>query len=142
MKQAEFSVDNFSLDETSTIYYQDPATKEYVELQQLYGEENRVWASYDKIPKNLIYACVAIEDRRFFENQGVDWKRTIGAGIYMFLGREDAYGGSTITQQLIKNLTDEDEVTVRRKLVEIVRALEFSKKHSKDEILEWYLNTI
>lgn len=142
MTQADYSVDDFSLDQTSTIYYQDPETKEYVELQQLYGEENRVWASFDTIPKDLIHACVAIEDKRFFDHHGVDWLRTGKACVNMFLGGSASYGGSTITQQLIKNLTQEDEVTVRRKLVEIVRALEFEKKYSKEEILEWYLNTI
>ncbi len=142
LAMAEFSVDSFALDQTSTIYYQDPDTKEYVELQQLYGEENRIWVSYDKIPKDLVYACVAIEDKRFFDHQGVDWLRTGKACINMFLGGSDPYGASTITQQLIKNLTGEDEVTVRRKLVEIVRALELEKNYSKDEILELYFNTI
>lgn len=141
-KQAEFSVDGFSLDQTSTIYYTDPDTGKNVELQQLYGSENRTWVGIQDIPKDLRFACIAIEDKRFYDHQGVDWLRTIKASFNMFVGGESSYGGSTLTQQLIKNLTDDKEITVRRKLVEIVRALEFEKKHSKDEILEWYLNTI
>ncbi len=141
-QQVDFTIEGFSLDQTSTIYYTDPTTGNYVELQQLYGEENRVWASYSDIPEELVYACVAIEDKRFFEHQGVDWLTTAQAGVNMFLGSRSTFGGSTITQQLIKNLTDEDEVTVRRKLIEIFRALEFEKNYKKDQILEWYLNTI
>jgi len=141
-KQADFSLDSYSLAKTSTIYYTDPNTKKDVELQQLYGSENRTWVSYNEIPKDLRFACIAIEDKRFLEHQGVDWLRTLKASVNMFLGGGSTYGASTITQQLIKNLTDDKEVTVRRKLLEIVRALQFEKKHSKEEILEWYLNTI
>ena len=141
-KQTDFSLDNFTLDQTSVIYYTDPETGAPVELQQLYGTENRTWVTYDKIPKDLIHACIAIEDKRFYEHQGVDWLRTAKASLNMFVGGDSTYGASTLTQQLIKNLTEEDEVTVRRKLVEIFRALEFEKHHSKEEILTWYLNTI
>ena len=140
--QTDFSLENFTLDQTSVIYYMDPDTGEAVELQQLYGTENRTWVAFKDIPKDLINACVAIEDKRFYEHQGVDWLRTLKASYNMFVGGESTYGASTLTQQLIKNVTDEDEVTVRRKLVEIFRALEFEKHHSKDEILTWYLNTI
>ena len=72
----------------------------------------------------------------------MDWYRTVGAVFNMFLGMRDNFGGSTITQQLIKNLTGDNEVTVQRKLVEIFRALEFEKKYDKDEIIEWYLNAV
>ncbi len=140
--QVDFNIEDFTLDQTSVIYYYDPATGDEVELQQLYGEENRVWASYSQIPEDLANACVAIEDKRFYEHQGVDWVTTAKACVNMFLGGESSFGGSTITQQLIKNLTDEDEVTVRRKLVEIFRALEFEQNYKKDQIMEWYLNTI
>lgn len=141
-QQLDFSFDSITLDQTSVIYYTDPETGKAVELQQLYGAENRTWVSYQDIPKNLRFACIAIEDKRFYEHQGVDWLRTIKASLNMFVGGDSTFGASTLTQQLIKNLTDEDEVTVRRKLVEIFRALEFEKNHSKDEILEWYFNTI
>lgn len=140
--QLDLSLDGFALDQTSVIYYYDESTGDYQELQQLYGKENRIWADYEEIPKNLIFACVAIEDKRFYEHHGVDWLRTLKASANMFLGGDSTYGASTITQQLIKNLTQEDEVTVRRKILEIFRALEFEKNYSKDTIMEWYLNRI
>lgn len=140
-EQVDFSVEGFALDQTSVIYYQDRETGQWQELRKLYEKENRVWVGLEDIPLNLKNACIAIEDRRFEEHQGVDWLRTIRASLNMFSGNK-IYGASTITQQLIKNLTHEDEVTVRRKLVEIFRALEFEKKYSKDDILEWYLNII
>ena len=139
--QLDFSYEGFALDQTTVIYYEDPQTGENVVLQKLYGGANRTWVSYEKLPKNLIYACVAIEDKRFFEHHGVDWITTSRACIKMFLGQGQA-GGSTITQQLIKNLTGAEDVTVRRKLVEIFRALEFEKQYTKEDILEWYLNII
>ena len=142
MPQVSFSLDTFQLNQTSVIYYQDSDTGEYKTLQSLYGDENRIWASYSDIPTNLIYATVAIEDKRFFEHNGVDWLRTMRASMNLFMGSKSTYGASTLTQQLVKNLTNDDEVTVRRKLVEIFRALEIEKQYSKEEILEWYLNTI
>lgn len=139
--QIDFSVADITLDQTTVIYYEDPSTGENVVLQKLYGGENRTWVSYDKLPKNLIYACIAIEDKRFLEHHGVDWITTTRACIDIFLGRGDA-GGSTITQQLIKNTTGNKEVTVRRKMIEIFQALEFEKTHTKEDILEYYLNII
>lgn len=140
--QLDFSFDEIKLDQTSTIFYYDPNSGKPVELQQLYATENRTWVSYSAIPADLRFACIAIEDKRFMEHQGVDWLRTLKASVNMFIGGDSTYGASTLTQQLIKNLTKEDEVTVRRKLIEIFRALEFEKAHSKAEIMEWYLNTI
>ena len=88
----------------STIYYTDQETGQPVELQSLYGTENRVWITYDEIPKNLVNATIAIEDRRFYEHHGVDWLRTGRAVLSMMTG-DDIQGGSTLTQQLLKNMT-------------------------------------
>ena len=142
MPQVSFSLDSFRLNQTSVIYYQDKSTGEYQALQNLYGEDNRIWASYKDIPTNLVYATVAIEDKRFFQHSGVDWLRSMKASANLFLGGNSTYGASTVTQQLVKNLTNDNEVTVRRKLVEIFRALEMEKQYSKEDIMEWYLNTI
>ena len=141
-QQVDFSVEGFALDQTTVIYYQDRTTGQWKELKKLYESENRSWVSLEDIPWNLRYACIAIEDKRFEDHKGVDWLRTAKAGVELFLGNKSLYGASTITQQLIKNLTHDDEVTVRRKLLEIFRALEFEKTYSKDDILEWYLNII
>ena len=132
----------YSMNLSSTIYYTDPSTGEAKELRTLHGEENRVKVDYEEIPEDLVNALVAIEDQRFWKHQGVDWRRTGGAFLNMFLGMKDTYGGSTITQQLIKNMTQNDDVTVKRKILEIFRALEFERNYSKEEILEMYLNYI
>lgn len=139
---ANYSLEGQTLNQSSFIYAYNKESGEYEEIRQLAAVENRVWAEYNEIPQNLINATVAIEDKRFWEHDGVDWKRTVGACANMFIGGGDTFGGSTITQQLIKNLTQKDEVTVRRKLTEIFTALDFEKHHEKWEILEWYLNVI
>ena len=132
------SIDGFTLDQTSVIYYEDPKTGQDVVLRKLYGGANRTWVKYEDIPKNLIHACIAIEDKRFEDHQGVDWVTTLKACVKMFLGRGEA-GGSTITQQLVKNITGRDEVTVRRKLVEGVESASqvyFGKSVSELDLAE------
>lgn len=138
----EVDASEYTLALSSIIYYQDKESGEWVELQKLHGLENRVWVDYDQIPQALIDATVSIEDERFYTHHGVDWKRTAGAAVKMFTGMNKSYGGSTITQQLLKNMTNDKESTVKRKVTEIFRALEFEKKYTKPEILELYLNTI
>ena len=140
-QQTYLRLEDYTLDETSVIYYQDRQTGEWKELQKLYATENRIWTDFEKIPSDLKFACVAIEDKRFFEHSGVDWLRTVKACGSMFIGRS-SFGGSTITQQLVKNLTKEDDVTVRRKLTEIYRALKLEEDYDKQDIMEMYLNTI
>ena len=135
--ELDISLDDFSLSESSTVYDSEGNV-----LATLSGSENRIWVDYEVIPEDLEHALVAIEDKRFYDHKGVDWYRTVGAVFNMFLGMRDNFGGSTITQQLIKNLTGDNEVTVQRKLVEIFRALEFEKKYDKEEIIEWYLNAV
>lgn len=142
LPQSYVDASAFSMNLSSTIYYTDPDTGESKELRTLHGEENRVLVDYGDIPKNLVNAAVSIEDKRFWDHAGVDWRRTGGAFVNMFLNMSNTYGGSTLTQQLIKNMTDSDEVTVKRKILEIFRALEFEKNYSKEKILEMYLNYI
>ena len=116
------ALDDISLAQTSIIYYKDRETGEYRELQQLYASEHRIWVSYNEIPEDLIHATIAIEDKRFMEHDGVDWIRTLSA-VRNFVGGDSSYGASTITQQLIKNLSHDDDVTVNRKVQEIFRAM-------------------
>lgn len=124
-----------SQNQTSFIYGQEG--KNLVEITRLHGEENRIWLDIDDMTEYLADAFVAIEDERFQIHHGVDWKRTIGVTVKM-----NGQGGSTITQQLIKNLTDENDVTFVRKFNEILSALNLEKNYSKDDIIEAYLNTI
>lgn len=135
------SLDDYKLSESSTIYYQD-SSGSWQELVKLAGKQNRVWVDYENIPWYMEKALVAIEDKRFYDHKGVDWYRTAGAFVEMFARMETSYGGSTITQQLIKNLTGQDEVTIQRKLTEIFGALELEKNYDKQEIVEWYLNAV
>lgn len=125
---------------TSFVYANDETgtPKEY---QRVYNLENRVWVDFSEIPQFMKDAIIAIEDKRFYDHGGVDWKRTSGA-ILNFAKGVHSYGGSTLTQQLIKNITEDNEVSLTRKLREIFRALELEKKYSKDEILESYLNIV
>ena len=135
------SFQSIKLDYTTTIYYtdKDGNAKEYAKL---HGTQNREWVSYDQIPEDLKRAIVAIEDERFWDHNGVDWKRTVGAFLQLALTWDSSYGGSTITQQLIKNITEYDDVTIKRKVTEILRALKVEEELSKEQILEYYLNTI
>ncbi len=114
---------------------------EWEDYRQLYSTENRVWVNFKDIPQKMIDAQIAIEDKRFYEHNGVDWYRTGGAIYSLATGTND-FGGSTITQQLIKNITDDNEVSITRKLREISRALKLEQEYSKDDIMEAYLNLV
>ena len=138
---ADLSLDDFPLGENSIMYYQDKETGQYREMTTLFSTTSQIWVDYEDMPKNLINAAVAIEDKRFWEHPGVDWRRTALAVFSMFTGR-DISGGSTITQQLIKNTTQYNETTVKRKITEIVRAIRFTENNSKEDTIERYLNII
>lgn len=140
---------NYSLSYTTILYARDSDTNEYTETQRLYGNENRIWVSYGSMPKHLINAAIAVEDRGFMEHDGIDWKRTAAAAINTLSGGRllpTTQGGSTITQQLVKNITGDNAVDsvsgILRKMREIYRSLMLENTHSKTEIIEAYLNTI
>lgn len=138
-------LDNLKFDSslTTSLYVVDSSGKEVeLEADRLSSSENRLWVPYSEIPKTLIEAYVAIEDQRFWEHNGVDTKRTLSAIYNFFIPSGSQYGGSTLTQQLIKNVTGEDDTTIQRKVQEIFRALNVEKKYDKTEIIEMYLNTI
>ncbi len=100
------------------------------------------YVNYSKMPQNLISAFVAIEDKRFYNHSGIDYRRSIGAVINYVLGGAKTFGGSSITQQLVKNITGNDAVLVERKLTEAFSAMALEKSYEKSEILEMYLNII
>ncbi len=131
---------NQPLSLTSDVLYVDSNGKIQT-LQTIESTEARKWASFEDIPQALIDATVAIEDKRFYEHQGVDWLTTIKACAGMFFSDSNA-GGSTITQQLVKNLTEENDITVQRKVKEWFNAAAVEKQYTKDEIMENYLNII
>lgn len=99
--------------------------------------------SLEKIPKNLVNAYVSIEDKNFYKHHGINVKRTVGAiGSYIIHRGSASYGGSTITQQLVKNITGENESSISRKMVEWDRAVKTEMVLSKDQIMQTYLNII
>ncbi len=110
--------------------------------KELYSAYRCKSTSYDDLSENLINAFICIEDKRFMEHSGVDWKRTAAASVNYFLKFNDSFGGSTITQQLIKNVTENDDYSFQRKLQEIFWALDLEKKFDKKEIITMYLNVI
>ena len=136
-----FELEAVTVDQTSFLYSVDRDDGEIQLMQQIYTDTDRQWVSIEEIPEDLIHAAVAIEDKRFYEHQGVDWITTVKACANMFFG-SSTVGGSTITQQMIKNATGEDDVTVQRKVEEIFRAVKFETEYDKDVVMEWYLNQI
>lgn len=124
--------------QTSFVYAYDKSGAT-VELARLHGEEDRVWVDLDDMSPYLKEAFIALEDARFMKHHGVDWIRTFGVIVKP---KNIGQGGSTITQQLIKNITNNKEVTIVRKYREILMALNLEENYDKDVILEAYLNTL
>ena len=135
-----FILEDYNMDAPSYVYSVNENGGIEV-LQELYASTDWKKADYEDIPQALIDAAVAIEDKRFYEHQGVDWFTTIKAFANMFFG-DETVGGSSITQQLIKNITDDNSVTVQRKVLEFFRATAVEKNNDKKVIIEEYLNSI
>ena len=138
----KLSADDFNVGNLNTKVYDRDGTL----IETLNGKENREWIDIGNMAEYLPIAFVSIEDERFNEHQGVDIQRTTTATIKYALSKigigESSYGGSTITQQLVKNLTKEDERDWTRKVKEMARAFNLEKEFSKQQILELYLNLI
>lgn len=112
-------------------------------LETIGSERKKDYIELSKIPDNMKNAYVDIEDERFYSHKGVDVKRTVGAiTTYVTHFGKSSFGGSTITQQLVKNLTGNDDNQIDRKIVEWYRARELESFCSKDEILQAYFNVI
>lgn len=142
---ADLDIDTLTMNYTTQIFYIDKDGAEQP-LTSLSSEQNRVWVDLEDIPENLKKAIVDIEDERFYKHKGFDIRRTAKA-FFIFVknkatGKPTSFGGSTITQQLVKNLTQKTERTAARKIQEISRAVNLEKQISKDKILELYLNSI
>lgn len=127
----------------TTIVYAYDSEGHEVEITRLASEQNRIWTNYEDISPNLINAVVSTEDKRFWDHKGVDWRRTVFAlGADVLNLSRAGQGGSTITQQLVKNITGDDKQNWERKLREIFRAMSLEEKYTKIDILESYLNRI
>ena len=112
------------------------------ESERLHGEAHAIWCRYEDMSPMLIGAFLAVEDHRFFSHHGVDILRTAKALLNQILHFDERFGGSGITQQLIKNISGDSEQTAARKLREAWRALSLERRYSKEEILELYLNIV
>ena len=133
-------LDNQKNKQTTIIY--DKYGNEYATLTQ---GENRIWRELSAMPEDLQNAVIAIEDKDFYNEPGINLKRTIGAALNELTDHTiygERQGASTLEQQLIKNLTGDDDVDKMRKVREIFRALGLANRYSKETILEAYLNTI
>lgn len=143
-KEIVDNIKNYKLNMTSIIYVKN-SNNEWEEYQRIHGEENRIWVDIEEMPEQLVDAFISIEDQRFYSHSGIDWKRTTGAFLN-YLPFIDLYssnqGGSTLTQQLIKNITSDKDKSAMRKVREIARAFLIEKMIDKTTILEAYLNTI
>lgn len=137
LSKEDFEINNF------TTYVYDKDGNIYTTLT---GSENRTYASLSEVSEYLPKAFIAIEDERFESHKGVDIKRTFGATVKYILSKfgvgSSDYGGSTITQQVIKKVTGEDDRSALRKAKEIIRAFQLETWLSKDQIIELYMNLI
>lgn len=142
---ASLDIDAIISNSSTQIVYIDKDGNERP-LTTLSAEQNRVWVDFEDIPQHMKDAIVSIEDERFYTHSGFDFKRTAKAFFVFiknkFTGQPTTFGGSTITQQLVKNITQNTDRTAARKIQEISRAVNLEKKISKDQILELYLNSI
>lgn len=137
LNKEDFEINNF------TTFVYDKDGNEYTTLT---GSENRTYASLSECSKYLPEAFISIEDERFESHMGVDIKRTTGATVKYILSKmgigSSSYGGSTITQQVIKKVTGEEDKSSMRKAKEIIRAIQLETWLSKDQIIELYMNLI
>ncbi len=134
----ELPLDQFEINQFTTIIY-DKDGKEYAKLDT---SENRIYVKLSEMSPYLPKAFIAIEDERFESHFGIDIKRTLAATVNYVLHGDSDFGGSTITQQLIKKVTQDQSRSWQRKVREMVRAIQLEQKMSKDEIIERYMNII
>lgn len=140
--EPDIDLTNLKQSYTTILYANNRETGENYELTRVYAtEENRIWAPIENMPEHLIDVTIAAEDARFRSHNGIDWRRTIAATVGHFIGK-DYGGGSTIEQQLIKNVLNHTKRTIPVKVQEIFGAVKLDKSYSKDQIIEAYLNTV
>ncbi len=132
------TLDTFRLQEASYIYDVNGDV-----LAKLTGDEDSSYLTYSQIPQNAVNAFVAIEDRTFWKNPGIDIKGIFRVGInYLLSEGEEKHGASTITQQLARNRFLTREVSIERKVKEMLISLDLTKKYTKEQIMEFYINDI
>lgn len=133
----ELKESNLQMPQSTRIYDDDGK-----QVDTLFQEENRINVSIDEVPDVMKAAIISIEDKRFYDHNGIDWRRLLGAARSNIKNGWGAEGGSTLTQQVIKRTVLSPEKTLKRKVQEAWLAMKLEKKYSKDEILELYLNNV
>ena len=134
----ESTPDTFRLQESSYIYDVNGDV-----IAKLTMDEDSYYLPYDEIPEYAIQAFVAVEDRTFWENSGIDLRGILRVGLrFLYTEGEEVHGASTITQQLARNRFLTNEVSLERKAKEMLIAMELTKKYTKEQIMEFYVNDI
>ena len=131
--------------ESYTEYYADSGIYEYIpgKISEIaLGGYKKQWVAIGGVSEYLVNGFIAMEDRSFFEHSGVNLKRTLYAAANTVFNFKSTFGASTITQQVIKNVSGDNALTLKRKFNEIIRAYNLEKNHTKSEILELYLNIV
>ena len=111
-----------------------------IEEERLSYDGKMEWKDFDSIPDWIKKAFISIEDKNFYRHHGIDYKRTLKAAANYIFHFDGVFGASTITQQVVKNISGDNKVTVKRKVSEAARAIHLEKRHSKEEIFEVYMN--
>ncbi len=141
----QFDANRYSR-QTRFFYDEDPSDAQYTPIEwkeaRPVGGERRLWVPIDEIPDTVKGAFLATEDRRFYQHDGVDLLRTLKASVNYLFRLGGHFGGSSITQQVVKNISGDKDRSPLRKVREIYRALQLEKRYSKDDILEMYLNIL
>lgn len=140
--EPDLKLEDITMANSSSVYAINKKSGEYEKIRELHGDENRIEIeNYSDIPQDVIDCLVAAEDKRYWEHNGVDWIRTVKSTM-TFFSQSSTQGGSTITQQVIKNLTGNSEFSPERKIKEIFQAIKLNKSYSKEEVLKVYLNYV
>ena len=131
-----------SKEDKTVYYYAKSSSGDLKEVYKSSHGKKTEWTRFDDIADALKNGFISMEDREFYEHTGVNIRRTLAAAVNHIFKVSDSFGASTITQQLVKNISGDNETTVSRKVKEILRSVNIEKNHSKNEIFELYLNIV
>lgn len=129
-------------EESTTYYYAYDRNNQLSEIWKSFSDGKREWVPLSDVSDVLVKGFLSVEDRDFYSHSGINLKRTFAAVLNHFLKFRNSFGASTITQQVVKNISGDNQTTISRKVNEIFRAIHLERNHSKDEILELYLNIV
>lgn len=145
-KNVDFEMDEVlfskASEEDTIYYYAYDKNGNLEEVWKTFGKEKREWVELSDVSKYVKEGFISVEDRAFYSHSGINIKRTVAAILNHIFKFRESFGASTITQQVVKNISGDNEATVKRKIHEIFRAIKLERNHSKDEILEMYINIV